>query len=122
MGAMQRKKGHNFEREIAKDFKELGFDEARRHLEYQDGEANGVDISNTGVFRVQCKSKQAYVSVNTINEIQVSDGIHLLLTKANRKPTMAILKWDDLKKILADVGVAYEGVENDSKSKTETKP
>ena len=47
-GRKSRDKGHNFERQIARELREVGFPEARRHLEYQDGEANGVDIQGFG--------------------------------------------------------------------------
>ena len=107
-GKRSRTKGHSFEREIANMFRTLGFD-ARRHLEYQDGEANGVDIANTGPFRIQCKRHKDYAPISAINEIQLA-GIPLLITKGDRKPAMAVLPLDALMKILADVGEAYEEV------------
>lgn len=96
-GNHSRNKGHNFERTCAKDFIELGWLEARRNLsEYQIG--GGIDLVNTGFLSVQCKCRKSYVPLNTIEEI---NGKHpLLLTKADRKPTLAVMYWEDLKPLL----------------------
>lgn len=93
-----RTKGHNFEREIAQDFRSIGYTDAKRNLEYNEGDT-GTDLVGTGNFRVQCKSRKNYVSVNTIEEISIdSDGLSpLLITKANNKEPMAILPWRILK-------------------------
>ena len=106
MSKSQRTKGHGYEREVARLLRPL-YPDARRHLEYQDGEAYGVDISGTGPLKIQCKRHKQYVPINTIEEIR-ADGIKLLVTKADRKPAVAVLYLDDLLKILGDVGEAYE--------------
>ena len=104
---MQRTKGHAWERQVAQDFQELGWSEARRLLEYNTRDANGIDLQDTFPFLVQCKRHKDYVSINHINEIQTGDdgAIPLLLTKADRKPTMAVLPWTELKKLIKQ---AYE--------------
>lgn len=97
-----RTKGHNFEREVARDFREIGYTGARRNLEYNQGDT-GIDIANTGIFRVQCKNKKKYVSINTIDEIDISNGgFPLLITKANGKEPIAVIRWSDLKEILKE--------------------
>ena len=107
MGRMQRNKGAAFERLCAQDFRDLGFEKARRHLEYNAEDAeDGCDLQGTGKVRVQCKCKKSYASVNTIDEIK-KPGIKLLLTKADRKPVMAVMEWSQLKAILNDVGLFY---------------
>lgn len=108
-GKHSRTKGHSFERWAANEFRDLGFSGARRQLEYHEDDCNGVDLMDTGPFLVQCKCLKSYAPINKIEEIN-GEGIHLLLTKADRKPVMAVLKWEDLKKILKDVGVAYESM------------
>jgi len=108
MGKLSREKGKRFEQEIARDFKKLGFTEACRHLEYYVG--NGVDLENTGKFQVQCKRGKGYAPINKIFEIQSFTGIPVLITKADRLPTMAVIPWDQLMKILEDIGHAYEEV------------
>src|SRR5687768_157221 len=58
-----RSKGHRFEREIVHAFRKT-FPDARRNLEFQKEAAmHGVDLINTGRWRVQCKRGKQYVSV-----------------------------------------------------------
>lgn len=93
-------KGHSFEREIAQDFRTIGFVNAERHLEYQTSQA-GKDLRGTEPFKIQCKFHKDYVSINTIQEVKRGKGdIPLLLTKANRKPVMAVMYWEDLKELI----------------------
>jgi Holliday junction resolvase len=91
-----RTKGHDFEREIAKDFREIGYPEAKRNLEYNEGDT-GIDLVGTGVFDVQCKRRKSYVSINTIFEIK-GEGIPLLITKANGREAMAVIPWKFFKR------------------------
>jgi len=90
MGALSRTKGHSYERAIAKAFRDHGFPEAGRHLEYQTDEANGVDLKNTGPYLVQCKRGRAYAPITAIEEIS-GEGVPLLVTKADNKPDMVVM-------------------------------
>lgn len=97
-GRRSRTKGHSFERELAIMLRPI-FPNARRHLEYQDAEANGVDLVETGDFRFQSKKCKAYVSINTIWEIQADrllGEVPILVTAADHKPAMAVLHLEDL--------------------------
>ena len=117
MSKMQRDKGHSFERNCAMDFQELGWLDARRQLEYHVKDALGVDLQDTEPFAVQCKRGRGYAPITAIEEI--SPHLHhelqgtteitsyvpyqkrpLLLTQADRKPTMAVLPWAELKKLI----------------------
>ena len=101
-GKSSRVKGHSFERDIAKDFKELGYKDARRLLEYQEG--MGVDLENTGKFRVQCKRYKDYCPISKINEVpKEKNTIPLLITKGDRKETMVVMSWNDHKSILSQL-------------------
>ncbi len=111
-GTLSRTKGHSFERDIAIDFQELGWTDARRQLEYHIKDALGVDLQGTEPFAVQCKRGRQYAPITAIEEIMQRVWIHdsggvikietvpLLITKADRKPTMAVLPWVELKKLL----------------------
>ena len=96
-GKTNRRKGHSFEREVANDIKHI-FPEAKRQLEYQTDECQGVDIANTGRYKIQCKNHKRYVSVNTIKEIECDKkDVPIVVTKGRRiLPAMAILPWKDL--------------------------
>lgn len=102
MSRYNRAKGHSFEREIAAEFRELGFKDAKTTRAARGGDwsqsDNGIDLVGTGKYAVQCKRLANYASVNTIEEVQGSSP--LLLTKANGKPTMAVLPWEDLKELI----------------------
>ncbi len=95
-GKRSRDKGLNFERVVANDLKDI-FPDAARQLEFQVDQAKGVDIRGTGRFKIQCKNKKSYVSVNTINEVKCDlFEVPILVTKANRLPAMAVIPWKDL--------------------------
>lgn len=103
MSKSQRRKGHDFEREIARDFQKIGFPDARRHLEYHSRDANGVDLQGTGPYAVQVKRHKQYAPITAIEEIATLGNIGLrplLITKADNKPTMAVLPWEDLKELI----------------------
>lgn len=107
MSKYARTKGHSFEREIAKEFRELGFKEAMTTRAARGGDwsftDDGIDLVGTKPFAVQCKRLASYASVNTIEEIvryEHENEIPLLITKANNKPTMAVIAWEDLKALI----------------------
>lgn len=96
MGKLSRTKGHSFERWVAKEFRKI-FPQARRHLEYQMGEAFGVDVANVGEYRVQCKRGKKYSSVSALKEIQIcpiEGGIPVLVTKGDNEIPLAILPFE----------------------------
>jgi Holliday junction resolvase len=118
MSKYARQKGHGFEREIAKDFRELGFTDAMTTRNARGGDwshsDDGADLTGTLPYYVQCKRLAGYCSVNTIEEIILPEylpyfaqsftekitPVPILITKANNKPTMAIIPWEDLKQLI----------------------
>lgn len=113
MGKLSRTKGHSFERSVAHQFTEIGFPEARRQLEYHVKDALGVDLQCTEPFAVQCKRGRQYAPITAIEEIQLIrpfygyipgektlGQIPLLITKADNKPAMAVLPWEELRRMI----------------------
>lgn len=96
-----RNKGHKFEREIAKRLRKV-FPEARRQLEYHQNDANGVDIQQTGRYRIQCKRFKKYAPVSCIEEVQLNgpDEVPVLVTKGDNAPILAVLPFDELLRLL----------------------
>jgi len=96
-GKSARTKGFSFEREIAIAFRKIGFPDARRQLEYQENQCKGIDLADTGRYKVQCKKLKAYASVNTIREIQITEfdrdagDVPVLITAGDRQEPMACL-------------------------------
>lgn len=100
--AYSRTKGHSFEREMANEFRDLGFKEARRQLEYHVMDANGVDLQKVEPFAVQLKKYKGYVPINVIEEIKPKTDfqIPLLITAADGKEPMAVISWENLKMMI----------------------
>lgn len=94
-----RKAGLDFEREVANALRHI-FPEAERQLEFQASQAEGVDLKGTGNLKIQCKNRQAYASIATINEIRATDGIPVLVTKGVRQPAMAVLPFENFVQLL----------------------
>lgn len=93
MSKLSRTKGHSFERWVAIQMRRI-YPKARRHLEYQDSQAFGVDIAECGEYLIQCKRGRKYASMKAIEEIQVcpiEGGIPVLVTKGdNKEPLVAM--------------------------------
>lgn len=110
-GAHSRTKGHSFERNVAKLFREEGiFPEAERHLEMQMSQCSGYDLDNTGKLKIQCKAYKKYAPLSKIDEAASScvDGeIPVLITKGDRLRPIVALYLDDFIKMLKDIGVVY---------------
>lgn len=88
-----RRKGHQFERNVAIEFRKI-FPGARRHLEYHEDDANGVDLIGTKPFLIQCKRGRKLASINKIFEIQIDPidgGIPLLITQGDNTDIYAAL-------------------------------
>ena len=97
-----RQKGLNFEREIATALRCV-FPEAKRHLEFQFQEAHGIDLDNTGRFKIQCKKCIKYVSINTIFEIKYDEllgDVPVLVTAGDSQAAMAVLPFSDFVDLL----------------------
>jgi hypothetical protein len=102
-GALQ--KGKQFEREIANRLGHI-FPEAERMLEYQASKVIGVDIEGTDRIKIQCKNRQNYCPIGTINEIRTTNpnDIPVLVTKGNRLEAMAVLPFE---KFVTLLEIAY---------------
>ncbi len=91
-----RTKGLAFERYVANKFKKI-FPEARRQLEFQKQDANGVDLQGTGDFKIQCKAFSGYAPISCLNEVKlcpIDGGIPVLITKGTNLEPVAVLRLD----------------------------
>lgn len=105
-GSYNRKKGHDFERICAKEFRELGWKDAITKRKARGGDWSesdgGEDLVNTGPFIVQCKNTKNYVSCNTIETIRKEKlGIPIVISNANNKNSVCVLYWRDMMKIIS---------------------
>lgn len=100
MGKSQRVKGHSFERLTAKELREIGFENAKRNLEYQ-SDTRGVDVTDCDPFEIQCKiGKTHSVRANYQEIMPKKNCIGILRVKWDREDDLAVLNWKDFKWIL----------------------
>lgn len=93
MGSFSRRKGHSFERKIAQLFRHI-FPNAKRQLEYQMDTCQGIDLTNTGNFRIQCKKLKKYAPISAIREIKCNrkkGEVPVLITAGNNLEPVAVL-------------------------------
>ncbi len=98
-----RTKGHSFEREMAIAFREI-YPLARRHLENHAMDANGVDLDNTGPWKIQCKRYKKYAPLSCIEEVQCDrekGEIPVLIAAADRKETLAVIPLTEFLRLVA---------------------
>ncbi len=92
LGKTSRRKGHNFEREIAKLLRQY-YPSAKRQLEYQDGV--GFDIAETGDLSVQCKVGKSFKIEKALKEAVRDNKIPLAITKKDREDIVVSMYWKD---------------------------
>lgn len=102
MGKLSRRKGHSFEREIAVRLRVV-FPHARRQLEYHEDDAKGVDLQNTGDYKIQCKKYAKYAPITAIEEVQCDrmlGEIPVLITAGDALEPMVVLPLDDFLRLI----------------------
>jgi hypothetical protein len=101
-GARARQKGLQFERDCANRFRLAGWTKAKRHLEFQQAEAQGFDLDATEPFRCQCKRYAQYAPISTLQEIKLIPGVvPVLITKSDEGRAVAVMPFDDFMRIIA---------------------
>jgi hypothetical protein len=99
-----RRKGHGFERWVANDLREnLLFPNALRQLEYQENEANGVDLKGTSPFPIQCKVgkqvPQFYYDV--LKKMKVNElDFKTVIAKRDREKPLVVMDYEDWKELV----------------------
>ncbi|GIW70189.1 MAG: hypothetical protein KatS3mg101_0936 [Patescibacteria group bacterium] len=100
MGKFQRNKGASNEREACRMWREIGYPEARRKLsQYQ--ERCGVDLENTGNFKVQVKSGKRIDVWKALQEAEKESkagDMPLVMAKKDRFGWIVVLNWIDFVK------------------------
>jgi len=107
VGKSQRTKGIGYEREIARRFRDV-FPQAARNLTETQAGGQGVDLVNTGRLRIQCKRGRQYAPCVRIEEVSAGDGLPVLVTKADRRPDLVVMRLCDFLAMLEDVGIVFE--------------
>lgn len=82
--ANERAKGLSYERDVAEQLRQVGFPDAKRHLEFQKDEAKGIDLDNTWPLGVQCKAWKSTPPITVIDEI-IDDRFPIRVAVLKRK-------------------------------------
>ena len=101
-GKGYRKKGLDFEREVAVALRGI-FPNARRHLEVQIGENNGIDLDFTDPFKIQCKALNRVPNLPLVfSEFKglTPTDIPVVAFKVTGRGSYAALRLQDLLKLL----------------------
>lgn len=98
-GKHARTKGHSFERFIAQCLRVAEvFPEARRQLEYHIDDCKGVDLVNTGIYKLQCKKLKKYAPLSAIKEIECDEllgDVPVLVTQGDRERILVCLPFEE---------------------------
>lgn len=97
MGASQRTKGHNWEREVARRFREAWpGSNARRGLQYRDGsEAPDVIVSGLHIECKRGRQPNPRTALRQAQEAAAKGTIPIAIVKDDRKPAYVVLLLED---------------------------
>jgi hypothetical protein len=111
-GKTSRRKGHNFEREVAIMLRPY-YPNAKRQLEDQEG--LGYDIQGVDNLSIQCKKGSSFKIENALKQAEREDFIPVAITKRDREDIVVSMYWKDFEYFL----VSYlRDHKNDKKNKT----
>jgi len=96
-GKTSRRKGHNFEREVAIMLRPY-FPNAKRQLEYQEG--LGYDIQGVDNLSIQCKKGSSFKIEKALEQAIVKNKIPIAITKRDREDVVVSMYWKDFEYFL----------------------
>lgn len=101
-GKKSRDKGHKYEREIAKELRELGFEyvETSRYASRKLDNAK-VDIYGMPMFNVQCKAVESLSAPHgLLKQMPDDENYNVVFNKKNNKGTIVVMMKEDFYEIL----------------------
>jgi hypothetical protein len=99
-GAYNRKKGHNYERQVAKEMRQF-FPDAKTSRDGARGEdPRGVDLIHTGMFNIQCKARQNLNSFSVLRDMPDDHNINVVFWKRNHEKDVVVLSKEDFYELL----------------------
>lgn len=104
MGKLSRRKGHAFEREIAAELREMGFDAKRGLSQARGGGAEEADVVGVPGFHFECKrGKKPNVRAALAQAIEDARGnvgnvVPVAILRDDRSEAIAVVRWEDFKK------------------------
>lgn len=102
MGKLSRRKGHAFEREIAAELRELGYDAKRGLSQARGGGAEEADVVGVPGFHFECKrGKKPNMRAALAQAVDDAKGVvAVAVVKDDRSEAVAVLRWKDFKELV----------------------
>lgn len=103
MGKRNRQKGHQFEREIAKEFRNLGW---KKTITSRAGDrskdAGKVDLLNTSPLNIQTKSHNVFKNpIPTLKEMPQNNGFYnILIMRVKNKGDFVMMEKEDFYELI----------------------
>lgn len=110
-GASAKNKGNSYELKIVKEFKELGWEEAKTSRLVSKLHDNlGIDIMFTDPFSIQCKAIESAIQhINILENMPKDEKINCVFHKRDRKEVVILFKKDFYKLLTLLKGVLKDG-------------
>jgi len=96
-----RTKGHQFERDMVIKLKPIFPDVSTSRSQNRSLDDRGVDLVNTGNFRIQCKAVEKLGNIHTIIDYMDSKmlddeyGMNIVFHKRNRQGIIVSMRYED---------------------------
>lgn len=103
-----RQKGHTFEREVAKRWRELGWERCvTSRSESKNLDDKGIDLCYTDPFIIQCKAVESLNIHKAYSAMPDMEGMYkVLFSKKNRQGTLVTMSMDDFLELVDKLRVA----------------
>jgi len=116
MGKAQRTKGHNFERTIANDFREIGIDARRGRQDFSGAIEPDVVLSGRETLLpmklwIECKcgkNPPLWPALDQAIKAAGAEYSPLVIAHRDRGPTIAIIEWSELLAMFLGATIAGE--------------
>lgn len=98
-----RQKGHAYERKIAEEFRQLGYDKClTSRLESKKRDDEKVDLCHTGNWNIQCKAVEKLGRYHDILDTMPveEENINVIFHKINRKGEVVAMRKEDFYRII----------------------
>lgn len=100
-GSTSRRKGHQFERDVAARWRDMGFDATTSRYTSRATDDAGVDLCGTAPFAIQCKAwKSAPAYHDVLAAMPQGSDFNVILHKRPHKGTVAVMSADDFEELV----------------------
>ena len=96
-----RQKGHNYERQLAKEFREMGFDAKTSRYASREKDDQKVDLIGTDPFSIQAKAWKSAPSYHKVlDEMPKDTNYNLIFHKRPHQGEVVVMRKEDFYELL----------------------